>query len=344
MGQSRRNQSVPLFVGLDYHQASVRVCTMDADGRIRRNLAVPNDSAAVIQAVGRLGPNVAGAVEACCGSAAFVEELTARAGWRVVQAHPGFTSRMRKHVDKSDCSDAYLLADLRRVGYLPEVWTAGPEQRDLRSLVRYRQQIVDQQRNVKLRIRALLREHRVVLAYKKLWGPLGLRWLQRGVELPPHARWVLDQHLAELGHHGARLAVCTARLAQAVQTDPVVAQLQRQKGIGLVTAAVLRAEIGRFSRFDSGKSLAHYCGLSPRNVSSGTRQADAGLVKSGHPALRAILIQAAHRLSQREARWHAYRAAMKARGKPGSLVAAAVANRWVRGLYYQVVALEREVA
>ncbi len=41
---------------------------------------------------------------------------------------------------------------------------------------------------------------------------------------------------------------------------------------------MLRAEIGRFDRFGSGKQLARFCGLSPRNASSGTRQADAGLV------------------------------------------------------------------
>ena len=62
---------------------------------------------------------------------------------------------------------------------------------------------------------------------------------------------------------------------------------------GAVTAWALRAEIGRFDRFHDGKQLARYCGLSPRNASSGQRQADAGLIKAGSELLRATLIEAA---------------------------------------------------
>jgi transposase len=343
MSNQKATDSVPRFVGLDYHQASVQVCVLDANGDVRRNVRMPNDTQDVIRAVGAGGLQVQAAVEACCGAAALVDELTAQAGWHVVQAHPGFTSRMRQNPDKSDCSEAYLLADLRRVGYLPVVWTAWPALRDLRCLVRYRQQLVAAQRNVKLRIRALLREQRRKPTLIKLWGPSGRRWLQ-ALELPTLARWVLDQHLADWEHQATRLRACEQRLALAVQDDAVVAKLLTLPGVGLVTAAVLRAEIGRFDRFTSGKALAHYCGLSPRNACSGQRQADAGLIKSGHPALRAILIQTAHRLCQRDPRWQPYKGALRARGKPGSVAAAAIANRWVRWLYYQMVILEQTAA
>jgi transposase len=108
------------------------------------------------------------------------------------------------------------------------------------------------------------------------------------------------------------------------------------KGIGLVTAVTIRAEVGRFDRFRSGKQLARFCGLTPRNASSGQRQADAGLIKAGNPQLRTVLIEAAHRLMRYDERWAVLNASMRARGKPGSVVAAAVANRWVRWLYHQV--------
>ena len=75
------------------------------------------------------------------------------------------------------------------------------------------------------------------------------------------------------------------------------------KGTGLVTAVTIRAEIGRFDRFRTGKQLAHFCGLSPRNASSGPRQADAGLIRTGNPEFRAVLIETAHRLMRFEERW-----------------------------------------
>jgi transposase len=86
----------------------------------------------------------------------------------------------------------------------------------------------------------------------------------------------------------------------------------------------------------NGKQLARFCGLSPRNASSGQRQAGAGLVTAGNPELRAALVELAHRLIRYEPRWSQLAAGLKARGKPGG-VTAAVANRWVRWLHHEMV-------
>jgi hypothetical protein len=99
----------------------------------------------------------------------------------------------------------------------------------------------------------------------------------------------------------------------------------------------LRAEIGRFDRFDAGKQLARFCGVTPRNASSGQRQADAGLIKAGNPELRRVLIELAHRLIYRnDPRWAKLAAGMLRRGKPKNVVIAAVANRWVRWLHHEL--------
>lgn len=116
----------------------------------------------------------------------------------------------------------------------------------------------------------------------------------------------------------------------------MIARLMEQPGIGPITAWMIRAEIGRFDRFTSGKQLARFCGLSPRNVSSGERQADAGLIKAGNAHLRAVLIEAAWRLVRCDERWKTLANSMRSRGKPACLVAAAIANRWLRGLYHQM--------
>ena len=108
-------------------------------------------------------------------------------------------------------------------------------------------------------------------------------------------------------------------------------------GIGLITAVTMRAEIGRFDRFQSGKQLARFCGLSPRNASSSQRQADAGLIKAGNPQLRTVLIQLGQRLAQRtKGRWASLVYRMLNKGKPKNVVVAAVANRYMRWLYHQM--------
>jgi transposase len=327
---------VTVFVGLDYHKDSIQVCVMDPAGNVLANRSCPNDVNAVDLLVAFFGDDVRGAIEACSGAAELADELITRCGWDLALAHPGYVNRMKQSPDKSDYSDARMLADLVRVGYLPKVWLAPADVRQLRTLVRYRQQLVNERRATKLRVTALLRDARLAEPAARRWGRPWLAWLTTAVGLGSEARFVVDCHLSDLRRLDEQIALVEARLAAVTAEDPVVAQLVALRGLGPVTAWALRAEVGRFDRFRSGKQLARYCGLSPRNASSGQRQADAGLIKAGSELLRATIIEAAHRLIRFDKRWKALAESLRGRGKPACVVAAAVANRWVRWLYHQV--------
>jgi len=330
--------SITVFVGLDYHKDSVRVCVIDAMGNQLTNQRCNNDWQAIERTVRRHGVPSGVAVEACTGSAHLADELVAHAGWPMELAHPGYVARMKKSLDKTDRTDAWVLADLERAGYLPTVWLAPESIRELRRLVRYRQQLVAQRRNIKLRVSALLREQRVFIkgsAWTKAWR----RCIQTLTELSVQARWIIGRQEMRLDQLTAEIRAVESRLQIMTKDDPWVAKLLEQKGIGLITAVTLRAEIGRFDRFRTGKQLARFCGLSPRNASSGQRQADAGLIKAGNPQLRATLIEAAHRLLRFDERWSDLGNQLLARGKPKCVVIAALANRWLRGLHHQLTSI-----
>ena len=329
---------VAVFVGLDYHQDGVQVCVMDGDGEALLNRKVKNSVAAIMAAIRRVGQPVGLAIEACCGAADLAEKLHQKAGWSVSLCHPGFVARMKQNPDKTDYGDARLLADLLRVGYLPKVWLAPEEIRQLRRLVRYRGQLVDRRRNVKLRIRALLRENRLRCPLDaKPWTIRWLRWITETEELCADDRWLMDQHLEELTRLNRRVQGAEARLKERSIGDAMIRKLMSFHGIGLITAVMMRAEIGRFDRFRSGKQLARFCGLSPRNASSGERQADAGLIRAGNPKLRNVLMQLGQRLAYRtDSRWAGLVHRLLDRGKPKNVVVAAVANRYIRWLYHQM--------
>jgi transposase len=326
----------PVYVGLDYHSHSVQVCILDREGKVLANRPCKDDWQAITAVVARHSATPRAAIEACTGAADLADELVAQAGWHVDLAHPGYVARLKQSPDKTDFSDARMLADLERVGYLPRVWLAPQEVRELRRVVRYRQQLVGERRSLKQRVGALLRDGRVPQPPAAAWTVAWLAWLKAAEGLTEQTRWVVDRQLARLEWLKREIAAVEERLAGLTKDDPLVQRLLAMKGIGLVTAVTVRAEIGRFDRFRSGKQLARFCGLSPRNASSGQRQADAGLIKAGNPQLRTVLIEAAHRLMRYDERWAVLNASMRARGKPGSVVAAAVANRWVRWLYHQM--------
>lgn len=325
-----------LYVGLDYHKTFIQVCVVNGDGDALRNRRCVNEWHAVVESVTSLGVVHRCSIESCSGAANLAEQLVALAGWSVDLAHPGYVSRMKMSPDKSDFSDAHMLADLTRVGYLPRVWLAPEGIRELRRLVRFRQQLSQERRDAKLRLRALLREHRIVEPSGKPWTKRWLAWLAMCDGLGTQSRWLRDQYLRCLERCEEDIRMVERRLALVTKDDAEVSRLLEQPGIGPVTAWTLRAEIGRFDRFNNGKQLARFCGLSPRNASSGQRQADAGLIKAGNAMLRATLIEAAWRLIRCDERWRTLALSMKARGKPACVIAAAIANRWVRSLYYEM--------
>jgi transposase len=131
----------------------------------------------------------------------------------------------------------------------------------------------------------------------------------------------------------------------------VVAPLQTMRGMALVNAAMLIAQLGDLSRFANPRQLMAYLGLVPREHSSGASVRRGGLTKAGISTVRRLLIEAAWtyrfpaRLSRelllrqeaqprpiREIAWKAqlrlcarYRKLTR-NGKPANVVVAAIAR------------------
>jgi transposase len=328
--------NLPVFVGLDYHQDCVQVCVLNQQGDVLLNRPAANDAAELGRIVAPLGVVRRVGIEACCGAADLGQELVDRLGWNVSLGHPAYVARIKASPDKSDFSDGRLLADLTRVGYLPRVWLAPAQVRELRQLVNHRQRLVDRGRALKLQVGAILREQRV-----KIDKALGSRWSKAWTAsardnggLSTHARWIVNDLLDDLKDTDAKIKRAEGRLREATADDKIVEKLMAQPGVGEVTAWVLRAYVGDFSRFKTAKQLARYCGMTPCNASSGTRVADAGLIDGCNKLLRLTVVQAAHRLIRTDRRWRDLADSMRSRGKPACVTVGAVGNRWLRSLHH----------
>ena len=251
---------------------------MDVDGVVLVNRNVANDPGAVRDLVRSHDGLVRGvAIEACGGAADFATKLIEQTEWVVRMAHPSAVDRLKKGPDKTDHTDAWHLANLLRVGYLPEVWLADEDTRQLRRLVRYRAGLVEQKKNIKLRIGALLREERIEnTCGSKPWCKPWMEWIKTAT-LGEQSRWVLDQEMRRLAQAEQVLKDVENRMEEATAGDPVVVKLKEQPGVGTVTATVMRAVIGRFDRFRSGKQLSKYCGVTPCNSSSGKTAGGRGI-------------------------------------------------------------------
>jgi transposase len=107
---------------------------------------------------------------------------------------------------------------------------------------------------------------------------------------------VLEDYVQAVEAAAARRDRLTAQI-EAMLPDwtlaPVVAALQTMRGMALVNAATLIAELGELSRFANPRQLMAYLGLVPSEHSSGTSVRRGGITKAGNGAARRLLIEAA---------------------------------------------------
>jgi transposase len=90
---------------------------------------------------------------------------------------------------------------------------------------------------------------------------------------------------------------------------PVVQALQALRGVAMVAAATLVAELGDITRFTKPNQLMAYLGLVPSENSSGGKRRQGGITKAGNEAARRMLIEAAwsYRFPARISRPHLIR-------------------------------------
>jgi transposase len=196
---------------------------------------------------------------------------------------------------KTDRRDASSLARLHRAGELTAVWVPDPGHEAMRDLVRARLDAVHALRRARQQLSGFLL--RQGCHYRRpAWTKLHRRWLSGlKFEQPVH-HLVLEDYIQAVEAAEARRDRLTAQIEAMLPhwtLAPVVAALQTMRGMALVNAAMLIAELGDLSRFAKPRQLMAYLGLVPSEHSSGTSIKRGGLTKAGNSAARRLLIEAA---------------------------------------------------
>jgi transposase len=125
------------YVGIDLHRRRSVIAVLNDDGDRVSWCRIDNTPANLAAEVVAAGADAEVAMEATWGWY-WAADVIAECGARLHLAHPlGIAGYENRRV-KNDIRDATLLADLLRLGRLPEAWVAPPEVRELRELVRYR--------------------------------------------------------------------------------------------------------------------------------------------------------------------------------------------------------------
>lgn len=178
---------------------------------------------------------------------------------------------MMGSVNKSDKLDAQGMNRLQRTGTLPTVWIPTSSVRDLRELPRTRMVLSRQRTQLKNRVHATLDKYGLAVeGASDAFGKRGREILSElMMKLPPHTRQALERILDQLDHVADNLKVIEGQMIEAFAPCPQTQRLKTLPGVGDVLAVVIWSEIGTLERFSRAERLASYCGLVPREHSSG---------------------------------------------------------------------------
>ena len=280
-------------VGMDLHRRRSVLVRMTEDGRKLETARITNSPPALRAVIARAGENPRVVIEATYGWYWAVDVLQ-EAGAEVHLAHPlgvkAFSYRRVKN-DERDCID---LADLLRLGRLPEAWIAPPQVRGLREITRYRHKLAGQRTSCKDQVHAVLAKSGIPVTRSDIFGPGGGTWLD-GLPLPqPYAGKVASLR-ALIAVPDGEIGRLEEQAAGMLAGDRGYAAIRQLPGIGAVLGAVIAAEIGDITRFRKPGQLCSWAGLTPRHYESDTRVIRGHVSKQGSRMLRWALAGAIQR-------------------------------------------------
>jgi transposase len=319
-----RRESEPfkgLSIGLDLHKSFIQFSVLDGSGGeidAGRIVSAAKELDGLMERLAMPGTPLQVAMEA---SGCFVwvfDRLAARLGRQAVHvAAPSKVKAIAQAGEKTDQTDAWWLADLLRVGRLPEAFVAEGDLRDLRVVSRELRSVVDARSDLMRRMKSHLAQlgmgfpasdwasvegrsriaalvARVRAEHGERGEAIGRLWSRIGA---------MDE---EVDHWRERVKRIGKRFEQIKLID------EEMPGVGWQLAAVVWSELGDPGRYHDAKAYAKATGLTPGYRSSGGRAGKGKITREG----------SAH------ARWALTRAvvgAMRCRGGPGLAV-----KKWVQ--------------
>lgn len=320
-----------VIIGCDFHPGVQQVAVLDTETGQRFEGRLSHEGDQVRRFYGELPRPVRVGIE-CSGYSLWFEELLQELG---IEYWIGDAAKIRAadpRKQKTDERDARLLLELMEQERFPRIWVPDGATRDLRQLLLYRHKLVSMRSSIKNQLQAIAL-NRGIQRKRRLWSEKGRQQLE-ACSLPPWTQHRRDHLLRLLDQWNAEVVELDRVVLREAQANPEARYLmQRQVGVGPITALATVLTLGPVERFRSARHVASYVGLIPAEHSSGPHQRLGHISKQGSPFLRFLLVEAAHTAARYDGEFkRTYWRLMERRGK--AIAQVAVARKLITRLYW----------
>jgi len=274
------------------------------------------------------------AFEACSGAHWLAHQLVAL-GHDVKLLTPESVRPFAK-AQKNDWNDALAIAEAAQRPGRHAVGIRSEEQMDMQALHRVRQRLMTARTAIINQLRGLLRERGLVFgAGRARFERFIEETLATGkVELNPVSRRLFMTLAREYRTISARIEEIDSELESFARSNPVCRALLPIPGVGVIVATALFCAVANISDFKTGRDLAAFLGLVPRQRSTGGKTVLLGISKRGNTYMRTLLIHgmrsAFHNRKKRVNRITAFMERLAERGLHTNKIVVASANKVAR--------------
>jgi len=286
------------YVGMDVHKERITVAIAKAgtEGPLQYGEIV--NSAEAIQKLSKKmraqGEEVLFCYEAGpCGYSIYRQ--LKNMGYDCMVVAPSLIPRKAGDRIKTDRRDAVTLARLCRAGELTAVWVPDKEQEAVRDLTRTREDMKKMEQHARQRLGAFLLRHDRIYPGKTTWTQKHFLWMEGLSFEHPSQQIVFQEYIDAVKYARSRVQSLEQQMITVLETwsmKEVVIALMALRGVKLVAAMTVVAEIGDISRFESARQLMAHLGLVPSEHSSGQMKKRGGITKSGNGHVRRVLVEA----------------------------------------------------
>jgi transposase len=280
-----------LFTGVDLHRHLIVMCTVDESGTVIAQVRMPNDPERILTYFHQWS-DVHRAVVECTGNWYWFCDLLRVSGIQIVLAHAKYLKAICYAKVKTDAVDARTLAQLLRMGYIPEAYQLSPEYRAMRDLLRQRMVMEHKRTNIIQRVSSILAQFNITSLPVSPYQA-GFDDFIKDCAIPEEYRMTLlmyHQQCVQTTEHRKQLEKYFKKQLRPTTT---VQLLMSIPGIGDIVGAIIAMETGDVHRFADAKHYCSYCRLAPGAKDSGGKHSHRSGSKDGNHYLKYAFTEAA---------------------------------------------------